>query len=130
MDIEQISADGIPLNIADTQARQDITEIKSNLTELVKHTTIEQNISANTSNCIEIGDLKIQFGTQQCTANQYTAITFKKSFTSTGYVCFASYTSVNATALNNPNASITEQTTTGAKIYSSGGIYGWVAIGY
>lgn len=33
MDVEQISADGIPLNIADTQARQDITEIKSNLTE-------------------------------------------------------------------------------------------------
>lgn len=34
MDIEHISADGIPLNIADTQAREDITEIKSNLTQL------------------------------------------------------------------------------------------------
>ena len=34
MDIEQISADGIPLNLVDTQARTDITEIKSNLTDL------------------------------------------------------------------------------------------------
>lgn len=41
MDIEQISADGIPLNIADTQARQDITEIKSNLTELRDYSTNE-----------------------------------------------------------------------------------------
>ena len=44
MDIEQISADGIPLNIADTQARQDITEIKSNLTDNHSWHLIKDNI--------------------------------------------------------------------------------------
>lgn len=130
MDIEHISADGIPLNIADTQARQDVTEIKSNLTQLITHTTIEQNFTGNTSNCIKIGDLKIQFGLKQCTANTHVAITFKEAFSSTGYVCFASYTSESAIAINQPGATVTGQTTTGAKLYTTGGTYAWVAIGY
>jgi hypothetical protein len=34
MDVTNFSVDGVPINIADEQAREDITEIKSNLTEL------------------------------------------------------------------------------------------------
>ena len=131
MDIEHISADGIPLNIADTQARQDITEIKSNLTELITFADEEeQAYGTNTANCINIAGLKIQWGTQQCTANAYTRITFKEAFKNNGYVAFASYIHSNQQAIQSSNASITNLHTEYADIRSAGGMYGWVCIGF
>lgn len=56
MDVEQISADGIPLNIADTQARQDITEIKSNLTEKTKDIATATISSTATTEYTTAGD--------------------------------------------------------------------------
>lgn len=38
MDVTNFSVDGVPINIKDEQARTDITEIKSNLTDLQKTT--------------------------------------------------------------------------------------------
>ena len=49
MDIEQISADGIPLNIADTQARADISEIESNLIDLLNLSKPLETISYTAS---------------------------------------------------------------------------------
>ena len=34
MDVTKFSVDGVPINVADEQAREDITEIKSNLSQL------------------------------------------------------------------------------------------------
>ena len=90
------------------------------------------NLSAGnyTANCVTIGALKIQFGIIITTFHTYHTITFKKAFNDVGYVAFASYTSKNQAALDQPNASITNQTTTSCDIYSGGGSYAWLCIGY
>ena len=53
MDVTNFSVDGVPINIADEQAREDITEIKSNLTDLeytlvdAKYGNVAMNLPAN-----------------------------------------------------------------------------------
>ena len=82
-----------------------------------------------TANCINIGNIKIQWGLRQCGAGQYTAVYFKEPFTSTGYFAIASYTSNVQVAIKNTLAAITNQNLDHCDIYSDGGTYAWLCIG-
>lgn len=83
-----------------------------------------------TANCINIGALKIQYGIIQATINTQHTITFKEPFASTGYAAFASYTSYDVVNINNPSAAITNQHTGYCNVYTGGGRYAWLCIGY
>lgn len=93
---------------------------------------IAQGQSSGTykANCLEIGGLKIQWGTISTDLHKYHQITFKKPFTSIGYAAFASYSSSNAVAISNPAATITNQHVDYCTIYTDGGPYAWLCIGY
>lgn len=82
------------------------------------------------ANCLKIGPLKIQWGTISTNVQVHHTITFKKPFTSIGYAAFASYTSQNAQNVDDSKAAITDQHTDYCKIYTNGGPYAWLCIGY
>lgn len=89
-----------------------------------------QSSGTYTANCFKIGDLKIQWGSISAEARTHHRITFKEPFTSIGYAAFASYSSSNAVAIINPSATITDQHVDYCTIYTDGGPYAWLCIGY
>lgn len=102
------------------------------LTNTTPETGFPSNLQAGqyTANCINIGALKIQYGIIQANVNTQHTITFKEPFASTGYAAFASYTSDEVVNINNPSAAITNQHTGYCNVYTGGGRYAWLCIGY
>lgn len=82
------------------------------------------------ANCVSIGALKIQFGIIRSAGSTYYDITFKKPFSTIGYVGFASYVSTSRQSVTNPGATITNLQTTKCSIYTNGGDYAWLCIGF
>ena len=85
---------------------------------------------AYTANCFQICGLKIQWGVASCINGQHHTITFKVPFTNIGYAAFASYTNDSDTQILQPTATITGQHTDYCRIYTGGGRYAWLCIGY
>lgn len=114
----------------------DASDVGALAETVLSNTTPETGFPANLqagqyiANCINIGSLKIQYGIIATNnATQHT-ITFKEPFANIGYSAFASYTADTSANINNSAASITNQHTDYCNIYSQGGRYAWLCIGY
>ena len=115
--------------------KAELEALLAKLTGLINFTTPESGFpvtvfGTTTSNCVKVGNLKIQFGVMYCQSGQYQTITFKEPFASVGYVAFASYTATGVVQVTQPSATITNQHTDYCSLYTAGGNYCWLCIGY
>lgn len=112
-----------------------LEEMLAKLTGLIQFTTPETGFpttvfGTTTANCVNVGKLKIQFGIMYCQGGQYQTVTFKEPFTNIGYVALASYTATGIVQVAQPSATITNQHTNYCSLYTAGGNYCWLCIGY
>ena len=80
-----------------------------------------------TRNCLEIGDVKIQWGILNQESTRLTTVEFKSPFTYTGYAAYASIMRGDTTPTT--HAYVTNETTTSCQVEGEGGWYSWLCIG-